>query len=101
MADITSTGYKIKTMTEWFDDLTNAYLDIDANWQLDPSTPDGLLIATLSEIYATLDELSQTSYNSKDPSKATGLQLDTLAYLTTGSPRQLGSFSTVTMQVGS
>ena len=99
MADITSTGYKIKTMTEWFDDLTNAYLDIDANWQLDPSTPDGLLIATLSEIYATLDELSQTSYNSKDPSKATGLQLDTLAYLTTGSPRQLGSFSTVTMQV--
>ena len=99
MADITETGYQIKTANEWYDDEKKRYQAISPNWNLDPSTPDGLKLATDSEIWATLDELSQLSYNSKDPSKATGLQLDILTYLTTGSPRQLGSFSTVTMEL--
>ena len=99
MAQITETGYKIQTMTEWFEEIKQMYLDIDVNWQLDPSTPDGLMLATLAEIFTNLDELGQSTYNSKDPSKAKGLQLDTLTYLTTGSPRKLGTASTVTMKL--
>ena len=99
MAQITETGYKIQTMTEWFEEIKQMYLDIDVNWQLDPSTPDGLMMATLAEIFTNLDELGQSTYNSKDPSKAKGLQLDTLTYLTTGSPRKLGTASTVTMRL--
>ena len=97
MAELTSTGYKVKTLTDWMAEITQAYKDIDSQWGLDPSTPDGLFIATISQMLASLDELSQTSYNSKDPAKATGLDLDILTYLTTGSPRKIGTSSSVTM----
>ena len=99
MAQITETGYKIKIMSQWFEEIKQMYLDIDSKWQLDPSSPDGLMMATLAEIFTNLDELGQTAYNSKDPSKAKGLQLDTLTYLTTGSPRKMGTASIVNMRL--
>ena len=99
MAEITETGYQGKTVNEYYDEEKKRYIDIDPKWNLDVSTPDGLKLATDSEIWATLDALGQQCYNSKDPAKATGLQLDTLAYLTTGKPRKIGTASSVVLKL--
>lgn len=96
MAEITETGYQLKNQNEWFSEERDRYLVIDANWNLDVSTPDGLKLATDSEVWANLDELGQSSYNSKDPNKAKGLDLDILAAIT-GTFRDQGTFSTVTL----
>ena len=98
MADVTPEGYVLKTENEYFDEETALYLGIDANWNLDPSTPDGLKIASDSEIFANLDEQLQQAYNSKDPNKARDVDLDIIASLT-GSTRNLGTPSTVTLNI--
>lgn len=95
MAEITSKGYSLKTQNEWFDEEQQLYLDIDPEWNLDPSTPDGLKIAHDAEIFGALDELLQQAYNSKDPNKASGYDLDVIASLT-GTSRSEGTASTVT-----
>lgn len=95
MAEVTSTGYKLKTQNEWFDEERQMYLDIDALWNLEPSTPDGLKLAHDAEIFGALDELIQQAYNSKDPNKASGIDLDVIAALT-GTTRSEGTRSTVT-----
>lgn len=96
MAEITESGYVLKTLNQWFEEERARYLAIDPNWNLDPSTPDGLKLATDSEIWANLDELLQWAYNSKDPNKATGLQLDILCALT-GITRSEGTPSVVNL----
>lgn len=95
MAEVTSTGYKLKTQNEWFDEEKQMYLDIDPLWNLDPSTPDGLKLAHDAEIFSALDETLQQAYNSKDPNKASGVDLDVIASLT-GTSRSKGTASTVT-----
>lgn len=95
MAEVTTTGYKLKTQNEWFDEEKQLYLDIDPLWNLDPSTPDGLKIAHDAEVFSALDETLQQAYNSKDPNKATGVDLDVIASLT-GTTRSEGTASTVT-----
>lgn len=95
MAEVTSTGYKLKTQNEWFDEEKQMYLDIDPLWNLDPSTPDGLKLAHDAEVLAALDETLQQAYNSKDPNKASGVDLNTIASLT-GTSRSEGTASTVT-----
>lgn len=95
MAEVTSTGYKLKTQNEWFDEEKQMYLDIDPLWNLDPSTPDGLKLAHDAEVFSALDETLQQAYNSKDPNKASGLDLDAIASLT-GTSRSEGTASTVT-----
>lgn len=96
MAEITDKGYQLKTQNEWFDEERQRYISIDPNWNLDPSTPDGMKLATDSEIWANLDELGQRAYNSKDPSKATGNDLDIVSSIT-GTIRAQGTSSTVTL----
>lgn len=96
MAEVTQTGYKLKTQNEWFDEERQMYLDIDPLWNLDPSTPDGLKLAHDSEVFGALDETLQQAYNSKDPNKATGVDLDVLSALT-GTTRSEGSASTVSV----
>ena len=96
MAEITSTGYQLKTQNEWFDEERQLYLDIDPLWNLDPSTPDGLKLAHDAEIFAALDEVLQQAYNSKDPNKAIGLDLDVVCALT-GTKRNPGTPSNVTL----
>ena len=59
MAEITSTGYQLKTQNEWFDEERQLYLDIDPLWNLDPSTPDGLKLAHDAEVFGALDEIGQ------------------------------------------
>lgn len=95
MAEITSKGYSLKTVNEWFDEEKQLYLDIDPDWNLDPSTPDGLKIAHDSEVFGALDEVLQQAYNSKDPNKASGYDLDVIAALT-GTTRSEGTSSTIT-----
>lgn len=95
MAEVTSTGYKLKTQNEWFDEEKQLYLDIDPLWNLDPSTPDGLKIAHDAEVFSALDETLQQAYNSKDPNKASGYDLDVIAALT-GTTRSAGTASTIT-----
>jgi uncharacterized phage protein gp47/JayE len=94
VATIDETGYVAKTQNEYFDEERQLYLNIDPNWNLDPSTPDGLKLASDSEIYGNLDELAQQAYNSKDPSKAGGLELDIVSSLT-GTFRNEGTPSNV------
>lgn len=95
MAELTPTGYKLKTQNEWFDEERQMYLDIDADWNLDPSTPDGLKLAHDAEVFGALDETLQQAYNSKDPNKASGYDLDVISSLT-GTTRGEGSPSTIT-----
>ncbi len=94
MAELNENGYLLKSQNDWFDDERQFYLDIDTEWNLDPSTPDGLKIAHDSEVFAALDEVLQQAYNSKDPNKASGHDLDVIAALT-GTSRSEGTASTI------
>lgn len=99
MAELTPNGYTLKTQNEWFDEEKALYLQIDPNWNLDPSTPDGLKLAHDAEIFSALDETLQQAYNARDPNKARGLDLDVVCSLT-GVRRQQGTSSTVTLTLG-
>ena len=94
MASITDTGYSLTSQNDWYSAEQQLYLDIDPDWNLDPSTPDGLKMAHDAEVFSALDETLQQTYNSKDPNKATGLDLDVLCALT-GTSRSSGTASTV------
>lgn len=96
MAEVTAQGYKLKTQNEYFADERDRYLAIDSSWNLDPSTPDGLKLASDAEIWGALDETIQQAYNSKDPNKATRVDLDTICALT-GTVRNSGTPSNVTL----
>lgn len=98
MAGITDTGYQLETQNEWFDKERQLYLDIDSDWDLDPSSPDGLKLASDAEVFGNLDETLQKAYNSKDPAKATGVDLDIVCSLT-GTERSLGTPSTVVVDL--
>lgn len=92
MASLTPTGYVLQTQNDWFAQERQFYVDIDPLWNLDPSTPDGLKMAHDSEIFYALDETLQQAYNSKDPNKAKGIDLDIVCSLT-GTKRSSGSAS--------
>jgi uncharacterized phage protein gp47/JayE len=96
MATIDETGYTIKTQNQWFADEKALYQAIDPNWNLDPSSPDGEKIANDSEIFANLDEVGLRAYNSKDPNKAQGKDLEVICALT-GTSRSEGTYGTVTV----
>lgn len=94
MAEVTAQGYVLKTQNQWFDEERQLYLDIDPAWNLDPSTPDGLKLAHDAEVFGVLDETLQQAYNSKDPNKAVGVDLDIICALT-GASRSEGTPSNV------
>lgn len=98
MASLTSTGYVLQTQNDWFAQERQFYVDIDPLWNLDPSTPDGLKMAHDSEIFYALDETLQQAYNSKDPNKAKGNDLDIVCSLT-GTIRSGGSRSSVQLTI--
>lgn len=97
MAEITSVGYKLKTQNEYFADEVALYKSIDPQWDLDPSTPDGLKAAHDAEIFYALDEAGLRAYNSKDPEKAQGIELDIICALS-GVIRKAGTRSDVTVR---
>jgi hypothetical protein len=96
MASLTATGYSLQTQNDWFAQERQFYIDIDPLWNLDPSTPDGLKMAHDSEIFYALDETLQQAYNSKDPNKAKGNDLDIVCSLT-GTIRSSGSRSNTSL----
>jgi hypothetical protein len=99
MASLTPTGYVLKTQNDWYAQERQLYLDIDPKWNLDPSTPDGLKLASDSETWANLDEIGQRAYNSKDPNKAKGVDLNVICSLT-GTIRSQGTPSNVELTLG-
>lgn len=99
MAQLTPTGYVLKNQNQWFDEERQLYVDIDTNWNLDPSTPDGLKLASDAETFANLDEVGQQAYNSKDPNKAKDNDLNTICSLT-GTVRSQGTPSNVSLTLG-
>lgn len=94
MGTLTENGYQIKNQNDWFADEQALYVAIDPNWNLDPSSPDGLKIASDSEIFANLDEIGQQAYNSKDPNKAKGQDLNAVSFIT-GTIRNQGTAGNV------
>lgn len=94
MAGIDDTGYRLNPQNNWFANERDLYLGIDPDWNLDPSTPDGIKLASDAETFGNLDEVLQRAYNSKDPNKAKGVDLDTICALTF-TYRDKGSPSTV------
>lgn len=96
MSEITDDGYIVKNQNEWFEEEQQLYLDIDPNWNLEPSTPDGLKIAHDAEIFGNLDEQLQRAYNSKDPNAAKGVELNIISAIT-GTFRNLGTPSQATI----
>lgn len=99
MGTLTDTGYVIKNQNQWFADEQALYLAIDPLWNIDPSTPDGLKIASDAEIFANLDEIGQRAYNSKDPDKAKGTDLNVVSFIT-GTIRNPGTSSNVELTLG-
>ena len=99
MASLTPTGYVLKTQNDWYAQERQLYIDIDPKWNLDPSTPDGLKLASDAEIWANLDEIGQRAYNSKDPNKAKGVDLNIICSLT-GTIRSQGTPSNVELTLG-
>ena len=99
MADITDQGFVSKTQNEYFDQEIALYKGIDPDWNLDPSTPDGLKAAHDAEIFGNLDEQALAAYNSKDPSTATGIDLNRIGAIT-GSFRNFGTPSNVALTLG-
>ncbi len=99
MGNITNTGFVQTTQNQYFTQERDRYLAIDPDWNLDPSTPDGLKLASDAEIWANLDELAQAAYNSKDPIKARGLDADLIAAIT-GTLRSQGTHGNVTLTLG-
>lgn len=96
MAQLTPQGYDLKTQNEWFAEEQALYRAIDPLWPIDPSDPDGLKIAHDAEIFSALDETLLQAYNSKDPNKANGIDLDIVSSLT-GTTRSKGTPSDVTL----
>ena len=98
MGSLSETGYKVKTQNEFYEEEKTLYQNIDPNWLLDPSTPDGLKIAHDAEVFSALDQLVKSAYDARDPNKATGNDLDVLRALT-GSTRSQGTPSTTTLSL--
>ncbi|MGS1116032.1 baseplate J/gp47 family protein [Castellaniella sp. UC4442_H9] len=94
MADLTPSGYSVKSQNDWFADERALYLDIDSQWILDPSSPDGLKVAHDAEIFSALDEALYRAWASKDPEKAAGIDLDAISSIT-GTFRNPGTPSNV------
>lgn len=94
MAELTPAGYKLKNQNDWFEQERNLYLSIDAQWILDPSSPDGLKVAHDAEIFSALDEALYRAWASKDPAKAVGIDLDAISSIT-GTFRKPGTPSNV------
>lgn len=97
MAELTPEGYKLKSQNEYFEAERALYQAIDPAWDLDPSTPDGLKVAHDAEIFYALDEALLAAYNSKDPDKARGADLEAIAGFA-GIYRSPGTRSDVTVR---
>ncbi|WP_252318122.1 baseplate J/gp47 family protein [Candidatus Symbiopectobacterium endolongispinus] len=96
MADITKDGAAGQTLNSYLTVMRQRYLDIDDGWNINPESPDGLVIAAWCETLANLDEAIISAYHSADPNAAIGQQLDHIAAFA-GITRLDATFSTATV----
>ncbi|KGA38981.1 phage baseplate protein, partial [Pectobacterium odoriferum] len=96
MAEITKDGVSGQTLNSYLAVMRQRYLDIDDGWNINPESPDGLVIAAWCEMLANLDEAVISAYHSADPNSAIGQQLDRIAAFA-GITRRDSTFSTVTV----
>ncbi|ARD61132.1 phage baseplate protein [Kosakonia radicincitans DSM 16656] len=96
MAEITKDGAVAQTLNAYLTVMRQRYLDIDDGWNINPESPDGLIIAAWCETLANLDEAVINAYHSADPNSAVGQQLDRIAAFA-GITRQDATFSTATV----
>lgn len=96
MAEITKYGVTGTTLSEYKSKLEEKYLEIDPDWDIDPSTPDGLTIAAWSEVLANLDEEVINAYHAADPNAGIGQQLDKIARFS-GITRKPATYSTASV----
>ncbi len=96
MPTIDENGFTLKTQNEYFQEEIELYRDIDPEWNLDPSTPDGLKAARDAEVFSLLDVALLLAYNSKDPAQARDLDLDRICAIT-GVRRSPGTPSQVAL----
>ena len=90
--------YVPKTQNDFFSILTEKYKAIDSNWNLDASTPDGQLIAIISELLAVMDAKIKTVDDSNNINDASNEALNELFYLVSGKKRALGTSSVVEIE---
>ena len=98
MPKITAKGFETTTQNEYFAQQSQLYYDIDPQFNIDPSTPDGLKIAHDAEVFSALTELVHQAYLSKDPATATNRDLDVVANIT-DTKRGQGTRSTVLLKL--
>ncbi|MEI7261345.1 baseplate J/gp47 family protein [Pectobacterium carotovorum] len=96
MAEITKDGVSGRTLNSYLAVMRQRYLDVDDGWNINPESPDGLVIAAWCETLANLDEAVISAYHSADPNSAIGQQLDRIAAFA-GIKRRDSTFSTVTV----
>ncbi|WJV60987.1 baseplate J/gp47 family protein [Pectobacteriaceae bacterium C52] len=96
MAEITKDGAIGQTLNSYLTVMRQRYLDIDDGWNINPESPDGLVIAAWCETLANLDEAVISAYHSADPNSAIGQHLDRIAAFA-GITRLDATFSTATV----
>jgi uncharacterized phage protein gp47/JayE len=94
---ITPTGYELKTLAEWLDDIQQDQLaEIDPALDLSPDQPLGQINAIVAKKIAEQEEIQQTLANSMNPASAENFLLDNIC-LMTGTLRRPKSKSVVTL----
>jgi uncharacterized phage protein gp47/JayE len=94
---ITPTGYELKTLREWQDEIEADQLaEIDPALDLSPDQPLGQLNAIAAKKLAEQDEIQQTLANAMNPASAENFLLDNICLLT-GTLRRPKSKSVVTL----
>lgn len=95
----TNRGYYPPTQNEIHETLIRKKKEIDPDFRVDDaSSPDGLLTNIEAERDANLYEHAQQAYDSKDPNKATGYDLDVICKIT-GKQRDMGTPSKVDLKL--
>ncbi|CAM0040351.1 baseplate wedge subunit [Vibrio phage K133] len=97
--EYTDSGIVTMTESEIYALIVEKQQEIDPNWNLDVSTPDGYMAAWHAENYRILVESIREAWNSKDPSRSRDAQLATIG-LITGSEFEDGTPSIVNIEVG-
>jgi hypothetical protein len=87
-------GVTILTENEIYEEIVNKCLEIDPNFNTDPSTFDGYMNAYHAQNYRQICEAFVEAWNSKDPAKARDTQLNIIGSLT-GASREDGTYSQI------
>lgn len=96
---LSPTGFELKRLEDIIADMRSDFETVfGENLNTSPESPDGQIIGTVSGSFSDLWEIAQGSYNSFNPSAATGVALSNLVQIN-GITRQEAIASTVELTV--